>query len=89
MKIISIFLLVLILILVVFTYQEKEIVPDEQQINVEECSIMQEACVVKLGGDTNASVRFNISPKGMPTTKPAIIDVSLNNIDANKITENL
>jgi hypothetical protein len=83
LKKIFIFLSILILILLALFYKSESAIVETRHLDVSHCLIMQDSCEIELGD--SGKLILDISPKGMPTTKPAFIKVSLKGLDANLI----
>lgn len=81
-KIILLMILVIIalVLLLVFPVKQKELIVEK--IQVENCSIMEEKCVVNL---QDSSVGLDITPRGMPSKEIAQAVVSFENISVDKI----
>jgi hypothetical protein len=75
--------LVVIFTAISYVFLSKNEAVEIRAINVNDCSIMQNICDVKI--DELSSLSVDVLPRGLPPTQEATIVVRLNNIQANKI----
>ncbi|CAC9440410.1 hypothetical protein [uncultured Gammaproteobacteria bacterium] len=76
-------MLLVVLTILSFVFLGKNEPVRERTIAVDDCSIMQDTCHVKMGD--LFSLSFDVSPKGLPPTKEAIVTVKSSSAQVNKI----
>ncbi len=74
---------IVIIAIIIYNFPKQHKVLNKKFIGVKNCSIMQDLCSVNISA--TASVSLDITPRGMPPTKSAIVTVKLKNIDAYSI----
>ncbi|MBT3276497.1 hypothetical protein [Candidatus Thioglobus sp.] len=76
-------LLLFVAIITIYSISKQDETVEKKSINVENCSIMEKTCQVQI--TNSASISFDITPKGMPPTKPAVANLQLNNLSAKAV----